>query len=73
MTEDVRRLVGSNVRRCRLAAGMSQATLSARMGVDRSYVSGLERGERNPTILTLWHAAVALDVPLTEFLMPMVD
>jgi transcriptional regulator with XRE-family HTH domain len=62
MPEDVRRLVGSNVRRLRTAAGLSQAELSARMGVDRAYVSGLEKGERNPTIITLWHTAKALGV-----------
>jgi len=32
------------------------------MGVDRAYVSGLEKGERNPTIVTLWHTAKALSV-----------
>jgi transcriptional regulator with XRE-family HTH domain len=53
MPEDVRRLVGANVRRLRLAAGLSQAALSERMGVDRAYVSGLEKGERNPTIVTV--------------------
>ena len=62
MPEDVRRLVGANVRRLRLAAGLSQAGLSERMGVDRAYVSGLEKGERNPTIVTLWHTAEALGV-----------
>lgn len=62
MAEDVRHLVGTNVRRLRLAAGLSQAALSERMGLDRAYVSGLERGERNPTIVTLWHVARALGV-----------
>jgi transcriptional regulator with XRE-family HTH domain len=32
------------------------------MGVDRAYVSGLEQGARNPTIVTLWHVASALGV-----------
>jgi transcriptional regulator with XRE-family HTH domain len=32
------------------------------MGVDRSYVSGLELGQRNPTVVTLWHAAQALGI-----------
>ena len=62
MPEDVRRLVGANVRRLRIAAGLSQAALSERMGVDRAYVSGLEKGERNPTVVTLWHIAKALGV-----------
>jgi ribosome-binding protein aMBF1 (putative translation factor) len=42
--EDVRRMVGRNVRRLRIAAGLSQAALAERMGVDRSYISGLELG-----------------------------
>ena len=62
MSEDVRRIVGRNVRRLRTAAGLSQAELADKIGVDRAYVSGLELGERNATILTLWHVAQALDV-----------
>lgn len=64
MPEDARRLVGQNVRKLRLAAKISQAELAARMGVDRAYVSGLELGQRNPTVITLWHIAKALGVPL---------
>jgi transcriptional regulator with XRE-family HTH domain len=67
MSEDVRCLVGRNVRRLRIAAGLSQAELAARMGVDRAYVSGLELGQRNPTIVTLWHTAKALEVKLRAF------
>lgn len=67
MSEDVRRLVGNNVRRLRLAAGLSQAELAARMEVDRAYVSGLELGQRNPTIVTLWHVSQALGVKVRAF------
>jgi transcriptional regulator with XRE-family HTH domain len=67
MSEDVRRMVGRNVRRLRTAAGMSQADLADRMGVDRAYVSGLELGQRNPTIVTLWHVAQALNVKPRSF------
>jgi len=66
MSEDVRRLVGKNVRRLRIAAGLSQAELAERMGVDRSYVSGLEQGQRNPTVVTLWHIAKALGASLQD-------
>jgi len=68
MSDDVRRMVGDNVRRLRIAAGISQAQLAARMGVDRAYVSGLEQGQRNPTVVTLWHLGEALDVPVRFFL-----
>jgi transcriptional regulator with XRE-family HTH domain len=66
MPEDVRRLVGRNVQRLRIAAGMTQARLAELMGVDRAYISGLEKGERNPTIITLWRTAEALGVRLQD-------
>jgi transcriptional regulator with XRE-family HTH domain len=64
MSEDVRHMVGRNVRRLRLVVGWSQAELAERMGVDRAYVSSLELGTRNATIITLWHVAQALGVKL---------
>jgi len=67
MSEDVRRLVGRNVQQLRIKAGLSQAALAERMGVDRAYVSGLELGQRNPTIVTLWHISEALGVRLQSF------
>jgi Helix-turn-helix len=44
VSDDVRHLVGRNIKRLRIAAGLSQAKLAERMGVDRPYVSGLELG-----------------------------
>lgn len=67
MSEDVRLMVGRNVKRLRIAAGFSQAELAERMGVDRAYASGLELGQRNPTVVTLWHLAKALGVKLKSF------
>jgi transcriptional regulator with XRE-family HTH domain len=64
MADDVRLTVGRNVRRLRIAAGLTQAALADRMGVDRAYVSGLELGQRNPTVVTLWHITKALGVTL---------
>lgn len=65
---DIRRVVGRNIKEARLAAGMSQEELAARMDVDQGYVSSLEAGKRNPTILTIWHVAEALGVlPETLF------
>jgi len=64
MAEDVRLLVGRNVKRLRIAAGLTQAALAERMGVDRAYVSGLELGQRNPTVVTLWHITKALGIKL---------
>jgi transcriptional regulator with XRE-family HTH domain len=59
---DVRRIVGLNIRKHRIAAGFSQEELASRMGVEQYYVSGWEAGRRNPTLITLWRAAEALQV-----------
>lgn len=64
MSEDVRRLVGGNVKRLRIAAGITQAELAELVGVDRAYISGLEQGNRNATIVSLWHVAQALKAPI---------
>lgn len=64
MSDDVRILVGKSVKRLRTAAGITQAELADRVGVDRAYISGLEQGHRNSTIVSLWHVAIALDVPI---------
>lgn len=66
MRRDVQQLVGDNVRRCREAVGITQAELAARMDVDRAYVSGLERGERNVTISSLFRTAEALGVTMVD-------
>lgn len=58
----MRRVVGENVRRARAAAGLSQEELAERSGFSQQYLSGLERGKRNPTIVTLYEIAKALGV-----------
>jgi transcriptional regulator with XRE-family HTH domain len=44
-----------------MAAGLKQAKLAERMGVDRGYVGGLKLGQRNPTVVTPWHTGKALE------------
>lgn len=73
MQQDVRKIVGKNVRRFRLGLGLSQAALATLVGVDRAYVSGLELGARNPTVVTLWHFSVALRVPVAFLLTDITD
>jgi len=48
---DIRRVVGLNLRRLRVAAGLSQDELAARTGSSRIYISGIENGRRNPTVM----------------------
>ncbi|MBR3191292.1 helix-turn-helix transcriptional regulator [Bosea sp. (in: a-proteobacteria)] len=49
--------MAKNVREIRTAAQHSQQDIAVRMGVEQTYVSGLERGIRNPTVITLDCAA----------------
>ena len=59
---DIRQVFGRNLRRFRKQAGLSQAALAERMGVDRAHVSSMERGVQNVTLLTVWHASQAVNV-----------
>ena len=65
---DIRRIFGANVRRYRVAAGLSQEAVAVKMGVDRAYVSGMERGQQNVTLLTMWHLSEALGVKPVDLL-----
>jgi transcriptional regulator with XRE-family HTH domain len=62
-----REIVGWNLRRLRVAAGVSQERLAFDAGMDRSYVGGLERGEENPTIDLLERLAETLKCKLADF------
>lgn len=57
---DMRQLVGRNVKAARLKAELSQEQLAERSGFTQQYLSGLERGQRNPTIVSLYEIAQAL-------------
>lgn len=61
-----RALVAWNLRRVRVAKGLSQERLAADAGVDRAYLGGLERQAENPTVDLLDRIADTLDVPLGE-------
>ena len=65
---DVRRRVGLNVRRAREALGISQEELADRAEIHRTYISGVERGVRNPTITVLEKIAKALKVKASVLL-----
>ena len=66
---DMRRLVGENVRRARETAGMTQEQLSERSGFSQQYISDLERGRRNPTIVSVYELANALGVDHVDLVM----
>jgi transcriptional regulator with XRE-family HTH domain len=59
---------GLNVRRRREAIGLSQEALAEKAELDRTYISGIERGTRNPTILSAARVAAALKTSLAQLL-----
>lgn len=67
---DMRKLVGRNVRAVRQAKGMTQEQLAEKSGFAQQYISDLERGERNPTIVSLYELAEALGSTPVELLQP---
>lgn len=67
---DVVQLLGVNVRRYRKLKGMSQERLALDAGMERSYVSDLERGQRNPSVRALGRLAGALGIEPSSLLGP---
>jgi transcriptional regulator with XRE-family HTH domain len=58
--------LGRNIREIRKNFNISQEELAARSEIDRSYVGGIERGERNVSILTLIKIALTLNCKLKD-------
>ncbi|MBS1026326.1 helix-turn-helix transcriptional regulator [Gluconobacter cerinus] len=67
---DMKRLVGKNFARLRQEKGLTQEQVEERSGFSQQYLSGLERGHRNPTVVTLYELAQALETTPVEFLNP---
>lgn len=67
---DMRKLVGRNVRTVRQARGMTQEQLAEESGFSQQYISDLERGRRNPTVVSLYELALALKSTPIDLLRP---
>ena len=67
---DYKIVVGKQVRRLRLEAGMTQDILSERCGIYRTYLSRIEAGSANPTLLILIALSASLDVPIGDLFEP---
>lgn len=63
---DHRLALGTRVRELRVAKGWSQEHFAHLANLDRTYVSGVERGQRNPTVDVLQRLATALDVAIRD-------
>ena len=67
---DVRRRVGLNVQRLRRLRELSQEELAHRAGIHQTYLSGVENGRRNPSIVVLDRIAKALESDVVELAAP---
>ena len=67
---DMRKLVGRNVRRIRQRKGLTQEVFAELSGFSQQYISSLEQGRRNPTVVTLYELATALGVNHIELVRP---
>jgi transcriptional regulator with XRE-family HTH domain len=66
--QDWRAIFGKNVRRMRQQKGLTQEALAFEAELDLTYVGGIERGKRNPSLLVMARIADALSVPLTKLI-----
>jgi transcriptional regulator with XRE-family HTH domain len=67
---DMRKLVGQNVRRIREKKRLTQEQFADLSGFSQQYISDLERGKRNPTVITVYELATALGVMHLDLLRP---
>ncbi len=67
---DWRTVVGQNVRRLRQERGLTQEQLAHEAQLDLTYVGGIERGRRNPSLLVLVRIAEALNSELSALISP---
>lgn len=65
---DVRHRLAANMRRLRKERGWSQEALADEAGLDRTYISGIERVVKNPTVTVVERLSVALECRLGELL-----
>lgn len=67
---DMRRLVGLNVKRIRSRKGLTQEQFAELSGFTQQYISDLERGRRNPTVVSVYELAQALGVSHLDLMQP---
>jgi transcriptional regulator with XRE-family HTH domain len=65
---DWKTLFGKNVRRMRRQRGLTQEKLAFEAEIDLTYMGGIERGKRNPSLLVMARIAEALSMPLGKLL-----
>ena len=66
--EELTKNIGTNIRKCRLKKDISQESLAFSAGIHPAYIGRLERGEKCPTIDTLYKICSALEISVCEIL-----
>lgn len=65
-SSSIQALFGAHIKKLRLQSGLSQEAFADRCGLDRTYVSGIERGVRNPTLEVINVLATGLNIDIAE-------
>lgn len=66
MNGDIRIKFGRRVRELRISQGYSQEAFAAKCGLDRTYIGGIERGERNVALRNIQVISMALGITISE-------
>ncbi|GAA0317741.1 helix-turn-helix transcriptional regulator [Sphingomonas oligophenolica] len=67
---DMRKVIGSNFARLRKSKGLTQEAVAEKSGFSQSYIGWLERGQRNPTAISIWMLAQAIDAMPADLVQP---
>ena len=68
--DGIKRTFGRRIRELRTEKGLSQEALALVCGLDRTYIGGIERGERNVSLINIEKIAAALGIPVRELFRP---
>jgi len=66
--QDWRRIIGANIGRLRKERGLTQEEVAFRAKIDLTYMGGIERGKRNPSLMVMVRVAKALSAELPDLL-----
>ena len=66
MNDDILIKFGRRVRELRISQGYSQESFAAKCGLDRTYIGGIERGERNVALRNIQVISMALGITISE-------
>jgi transcriptional regulator with XRE-family HTH domain len=71
--KNIRTRFGVRVRKCRLETGLSQEELANRAGLHRTYIGGIERGERNVSLINIVRIARAMNLKPEHLMLGIAD